>query len=60
MRHYRAKYCKWKYQDNNKKITRAGYGDECHQVEDDAEQEDKDKKKSMDVRIDGSKDIMGF
>lgn len=42
-----------------KKITRDGYGDECHQVED-AEQEYNDKKKCMAVRIDGSKDIMGF
>lgn len=42
-----------------KKIARDGDGHECHQVDDDAE-EHSDKKKCMGVRIDGSKDIMGF
>jgi hypothetical protein len=59
MRHYSAKYCKWKYQNNNKKITRDGYGHECHQVEHDVE-DNSDKKKCMGVRTDGSKDIIGF
>jgi hypothetical protein len=60
MEHYSARYCKWKYQNVTKTITRDGYGHECQQVEDEAKEEYGDKKKCIDVRTDGSKDIMGF